>query len=300
MGMIEGVLRRTYLYPERVDMVYLRGLKGRRLKPQEGSRPYAGYRYRMLADIPREDLERVNAGPVDHRQATPIQDRAALAEPGYLGLETGYTVMPDGSGLAATLVRMPGVTPEMLDWWFSWHCLEDLRYVIWCPVAHYAVRARDPGRHLDRSGIPLRERIYGSVHYVTERVHTRFPQRIKIEFLSPEEFGIPVPGEEGSGFARAYCANVYLAGINLPVTVFLHAVRATEEGVEYRSRYWSGYTIRDGRPVRVKLPPVVDPLELARGTCIHSLMEYNHLASILPEIYREQGGRVEPVDRAAC
>jgi hypothetical protein len=293
MGLRDAVIKRTYLFPDRVSMEYLRGLNRRKLRPGEKSLPYAGYFYRELANIPIEDLERVNSDPERHDRATPIQDRAALAETGYLEMETGYAVMPDGSGVAATLVKMPGVTPEMLDWWFNWHCLEDLRYAIWCPVAHYAVRAKDPARHLDDSGIPPASRIHGSVHYVTERIHTRFPQRIRIEFLSPEEFGIPEPGGDESRLARAICANVYLAGLGLPIAAFLHAVRVTGDGVEYRSRYWSGYLVRDGRPVRVKLPPVVDVMELVRGICIHSLMEYHNLASFLPDIYREYGGKVE-------
>ncbi len=291
-----SVLKKTYLFPERVDMDCLRGIKGRKLKAKERENPCGRYYFKQLAEIPREDLDRVNRGPVDPRKATPIQDMAALAEPGYLELETGYALLPDGSGLAATLVKMPGVTPEMLDWWFNWHPLEHLRYVIWCPPAHYGVKARDAERHLDSSGKPLKERLYGAVHYVTERIHTRFPQRIRIDFVAPEEFGLPSPGEYGSGLVRAYCANVYLAGLGIQVTAFLHAVRLTGEGVEYRSRYWSGYVIEEGRPVRVKLPPVVDPLELARGTCIHSLMEYNNLASFLPEIYREHEGKVLPVE----
>ena len=86
----------------------------------------------------------MNAGPVDSSLALSISDRSKLMEPGYLDVETGYTVMPDGSGFAATLVKMPGVIPEMLDWWFNWHELEGLRYAIWCPVAHTDIRVKDP------------------------------------------------------------------------------------------------------------------------------------------------------------
>ena len=33
---------------------------------------------------------------------------------------------------------MPGVTSEMLDWWFPWHSVgSDLRYKIWDPEDHY-------------------------------------------------------------------------------------------------------------------------------------------------------------------
>ena len=66
-------------------------------------------------------------------------------------------------------------------------------------------------------------------------------------------------------------------------------------GVEYRSRYWLKYTFKDDKPVKSHVPvPTKDQLfYMARCNCIHSLTEYNHLASILPSLYDEMGGRIE-------
>ncbi len=296
MTLMERLSGLASVFPHPVSMEDIRRLRRRRLSSAEKARPYARYYYKELAEIPAEDLEAVNAGPVDPARALPVQERDELMKPGYLEVETGYAVLPDGSGFAATLVRMPGVTPEMLDWWFNWHPLEGLRYAIWCPVAHKGIGVEDPSRHLDSSGIPLRERNYGSTHYPVERVHMNPPVRLRIRFLSPRDFGLDESLFHEPGISRAYCANVSLSpvrAVDIPVTVFFHAVRRVEGGVEYRSRYWSGYAVRDGEPVRVKLPPFIDVRELARGTCLHSLMEYNNLASFLPQLYEEMGGRIE-------
>jgi phloretin hydrolase len=145
-----------------ITMDEIRSMKRRSLTEAEKLRPYAKYFYKELAEIPATDLEKVNAGAVDPSRATSIQNRNDLMKPGYLEVETGYTVMPDGSGFAATLVKMPGVTPTMLDWWFNWHPLEGLRYAMWCPVAHTDISAKNPSQHLDNSGAALRERNYGS------------------------------------------------------------------------------------------------------------------------------------------
>lgn len=98
--------------------------------------------------------------------------------------------MPDGSGFAATKVFMPGVTTQMLDWWFNWHVLEGLRYAIWCPVAHTDISAKTPKAHLDSSNIPLHERNIGKIHYPVEGFNIAGAQNIEIAFRSPHSLGI--------------------------------------------------------------------------------------------------------------
>jgi hypothetical protein len=34
-------------------------------------------------------------------------------------------------------------------------------------------------------------------------------------------------------------------------------------------------------------------IDLARNNCLHSLIEYNNLASFLPQLYEEMDGRIE-------
>ncbi len=117
-------------------------------------------------------------------------------------------------------------------------------------------------------------------------------QKIGIHFFSPEDFGLDMQMFEGPGISRAYCANVIIDLMKIPFNVFFHAIRETDGGVEYRSRYWLGYTMKNGAPVRVKRPVPYKMKDLARNNCLHSLTEYNNLASFLPQLYEEMGGKI--------
>ena len=283
MGVKNLLVRMSSVFPSPVTMDDIRSMKRRELAEEEKKKPYAKYFYKELAEVPSGDLEKVNAGRVDPSLATSIQDRNDMMRPGYLDVETGYTVMEDGSGFAATLVEMPGVKPEMLDWWFNWHPLDGLRYALWCPVAHTDISVKDPSQHLDSSGVDLRERNNGSTHYPVEGFNVEGAQKIAIEFLSPRDFGLDMEMFEGPGISRAYCANVIiiLGPLRIPFNAFFHAVREVEGGVEYRSRYWIGYTMKAGVAVKAKAPTPYRKRDLARNNCLHSLIEYNNLGTIL-------------------
>lgn len=54
-----------------------------------------------------------------------------------LQYEAGYVQLADGTYLVAMYCPMPGVTKEMIDWWFWWHPQENKRYKLWYPGEHY-------------------------------------------------------------------------------------------------------------------------------------------------------------------
>ncbi|MEM6890757.1 MAG: hypothetical protein AAF636_21880, partial [Pseudomonadota bacterium] len=58
----------------------------------------------------------------------PVSDASAMASEGYVKLETGYTYSPDFKCRVHCLTHMPGVTPDMWDWWFGWHGCDGRRY----------------------------------------------------------------------------------------------------------------------------------------------------------------------------
>lgn len=89
------------------------------LTPEEQAKSYTKYYYEPLAPVPAEKRKILADGPIDPAGALDIRDRNRLFEPGYLENEIGYCVMPDGSAYLANLTAMPGVTPEMFDWWFA-------------------------------------------------------------------------------------------------------------------------------------------------------------------------------------
>ncbi|MGB9903545.1 MAG: DAPG hydrolase family protein [Desulfotomaculales bacterium] len=254
------------------------------LEPAEKAKPYAKYFSRPMAPVPREILDFLARGPIDPALALPVQRRNELLNPGYLPAEMGYCLMPDGSGFVAMLTRMPGVTAEMIDWWFAWHGLEGLRYKIWDPDDHYDVRVReeDLPRRLD-PGLDPRERNWGTTDIVYEDVGTG-PMELFISFLSPEDFGYEMDRFRAPNVLTAVSANLGLNEPKTPLATFTHFAREIPGGIELRSRFWLGWNIVNRQPVRVA---GTIPLELARGLAYHCTKEYTNLAAILPKVYEE-------------
>ncbi|MFI3169587.1 MAG: hypothetical protein R3Y06_06580 [Faecalibacterium sp.] len=285
------------VFPKVITNEWIQSMPRRALTEEEQALPYAHYYDKEMAAVPQALLDIVNAGPIDPKMALPREYRDMLLRPGYLKAETGYCLMPDGSGFAATKVFMPGVTPEMLDWWFNWHPLVGLRYAIWCPVAHKDSSAQNPAGHKDSSGVPLHTRNYGKVHYPVEGFDLKGAERIEIAFHAPEDLKLDMSQFHAPNIDSLFAASVSkkIGPVRIPVNVFMHCVRAVEGGVEYRSRYWVGCVVnKNGEIVQSKLPLPKKLIEqLARNNCAHSLIEYHNLASILPTLYAGQGGKIE-------
>lgn len=70
-----------------------------------------------------------------------LSEADLLLESGYRPMDTGYTRLSNGQFRVSVLTKMPGVTAEMIDWWFGWHCIE-VGYELWHPRAHLS-RAAD-------------------------------------------------------------------------------------------------------------------------------------------------------------
>lgn len=281
----------------------------RELTEEEKKKSYAKLFYKPLADIPQEDLDILNAGPIDPAKALVIEDRGELLKPGYLPAETGWCKMPDGSGFAATRVFFPDAVPEMFEWWFNWHPIEPLRYAIWSPNAHMSISVDDPSVHKDDSGVALHIRNEGKVHYPVEGFRYDLAQPAVIHFLSPKDYGLDEDEVKNSPVKAMFLANLFIRGgmsfsetvdennirseVLNPFNVFFHSVRMVEGGCELRSRYWIAKTIVNGKAEHVNMPPELDVEQFAWENCRHSLTEYNNLASFLPQLYREMGGRID-------
>ena len=267
----------------------------RELTALEQGKPFAKYYNVPITPAPKEIYDLLDRGPIDPAQALPIQQRNDLLQPGYFPVERGYCVMPDGSAFVAGLTQMPGVTSDMLDWWFAWHGLEGLRYGIWDPDDHYDIHVA-PG-DLDRrlnSKLSLRERNWNTTDVVTEDVGTG-TMLIDISFMSPEDFGFDMEAFS-KGALTAVCANLGLHDDpNSRLVCLSHVARAIPGGIELKSRFWIGWNIVDRKPVRVgqNVPPEVIT-GLAHGLAYHCPKEYHNLAALLPKLYPET---VDVVDR---
>jgi hypothetical protein len=262
------------------------------LTAEERRQPYAAYFTRRPAAPDPRRLEAMSA-TMDPALALRAEDRGRLLDPGYHEVECGWCILPDGTGYVANHTPMPGVTLEMVNWWFAWHALEDLRYKIWWPAGHFSACIPDPAERARAAdaGRPLVERFQGITHHVQEDVGGG-PEDILISFLTPQAFGLDM-----GRFDPASHTLVAANGRSRPVGAFFlrpwasavmcHFVRTTDDGVEFRSRFWLGRQLVDGQP-RTKLPPFVKvPAAAARGLAQHNVLEYANLASFLPALYRE-------------
>lgn len=257
----------------------------RPLTAAESCRPYAKYYTRSMTP-PAEGTYESVVFPADPNLALSPHKINDLLEPGGRALERGWCELPDGSFYVAGYANMPGVTTEMLEWWFAWHGLEDLRYMIWDADDHFAVHVKPStiARRFDKT-LSWRERNWDTTDIVVEDVGTGVVT-LEINFRSPESCGYDMKKFNANGFA-AINANINLQGQELLVS-FTHNARPTAAGIELRSCFWLGWIFENGQRKRVGQNVPKEKLHaLAKGLAKHCAKEYHNLAAILPMVYAE-------------
>ena len=218
-----------------------------------------------------------------------------LLDPGYHAAETGYCELPDGSGYTASLVPFPGASGEMLKWWFWWHAIEPARYTLWYPHNHISAIPLDPGR-LVQPGLTDEERFLGTTHHVDEYIG---PERlpISISFVDPSELGFDVSRFSAAGIVAHACGRVRLRRPNLSACTMVHLARRTEQGFELRSRYFiAHHTDLKLLGMTLSLEPWASRSGIKRKLAgarvayeqlLHDQIEFTHLSTFLPDLYRE-------------
>lgn len=198
-------------------------------------------------------------------------------------VETGYCKMPDGTGYVSALIPFPGSTPEMIDWWFAWFALQDLRYMIWDPVNHIRARLEPESyeRRLDYSLGDLKRR-WKTAFVANEDIGAGATD-LRISFLSPEEFGHDMR-RFGPPNATLNNINIEINANRKGLATVSHVYRKKDDGLVLRARFWLGWNAIDGKKVLVNDNV---PLPLIKGLAYHCLEEYTNLAAILPSVYAE-------------
>lgn len=267
------------------------------LTPQEEARPFSKYFYET---IPQPDPAHYAAmdKSCDAVEALYPENRNDLLNPGYLPIEIGWCNLANGAGFIANKIVYPDVTAEMIDWWFAWHPLEDLRYRIWYPPQHGGIHLSPEGRKriLDES-IPLAERNWGVTHHVTENCDCGM-DNIDISFMSPKDYGFdmsrwkdPYVATFAGGQGWAVSVNKNDESITAPA-MMCHIFRNTAEGLEHRTRFWMGYRMSNGVP-ECTLPPGASVPQVAiQGLARHNVKEFTRFKYFLSRIYKEFGGRM--------
>ena len=272
----------------------------RELTAEEQAKPYAKYYYRKHAGAsPELAAQLVDPKPMDPADALPIERMSDLLDPGYLSGETGYCTLPSGGAYVAVNHPMPEVTKDMVDWWFAWHGLESLRYMLWSPQDHYAVDMSDADRAkvLDPA-TPMLLKFQGVTHHVHEDIGGGADD-LFISFMTPEDFGFDMSRWKSPNVATLVAANVLIKvaaapeGAPMMPVAMCHFIRELPQGgVEFRTRFWMGWQIVDKKP-QFALPAGVSfPESLPAGLFEHCILEYSNLRVLLPEIYAEMEGVV--------
>ncbi len=254
------------------------------LTEQEKSEPEAKYYTPVFAPLPPEVEEALAEGPVDPGRALRLADIKDLIKPGYLAVENGYCVNPDRTGFVAVKTDMPGVTADMIQWWFWWHAEKDIRYKIWCPGDHYAISVKNRDQ-ADDTALSYEQRRVNNTHYPYEDTGTGVFQ-LSIRFVPPETlFGCdPTKDSATNGIEAVVCAVVgYKVGmVTVEHTYMTHVFRRTPGGLELRSRFWPGSALKSEG-----LRKMTIDRDVVKGLAYHCAREFSHLAGFLPEIYQE-------------
>ncbi|MEL7655874.1 MAG: phloretin hydrolase [Bacillota bacterium] len=250
---------------------------------------YFKYYEQEMAVGPKEKYDLITQEPYDNATALRIQNRNDLFQPGDLPGEFGWWLLEDGTAMIANRTFLPDVTGEMFDWWFAWHPIDRLRYAIWDSEDHADVRLVDPERARDLS-LTMQERHWGSVHRVWEDIGFGL-DLLEIRFKKPSELGYDMSRIGTDACSALVCANCSSLGHDdipdIPI-VMTHFLRPAEGGSELRSRFWFGWQIADGEPVKCILDGVKIPAAAPLALLNHNVKEFSNLVQLLPKVYAEE------------
>ena len=294
---------------------YLQSRERFELSEEEKKSPLAEIFNRPMPKIDQRRLDILNGGMANPQLALKIENRSDMFLPGDQSMEEGYCVMEDGSGFVANRQFFPNATPEMFDWWFSWHSLETIRLAMWFPTEHMECICKDPYPFTDASGISLKTRNWNKEHFPVEGFHGVHDKGdVCIRFFSPEEYGLDMLKVMVSPVkAHAMATCLWMSGLldfiygpekaakiktedpdhKVPFNTFLHTIRPVEGGCELRSRFWVGKTINDGEVVTVDMPEEFDMEENVWLMYRHTVQEFLNLSTFLPEVYNMYHGKVD-------
>lgn len=258
------------------------------LTEEELLMPEAKYYTTDFVPVPDELMDAIAMGSVDPEKAVPLEDVNELLKPGYLEMENGYALLEDNSAYVAVRTDFPGVTGDMIRWWFMWHPHKAVRYKIWCPGDHYTISVKYPER-LANERLSFERRFLNNPHFPVEDVGQGV-MNLRIWFIAPEKFGFDTTAFKKAGVEAVVCGIVGFTsgGVTIDHTYMCHIFRKKGDGLELRSRFWLGKKLVN--PMIKKLFITED---LAMDMAFHCSKEYNHLAGFLPRIYKEFDGRVQ-------
>lgn len=268
------------------------------------STPYAQYFHPTL--FVNQDMTGPEKQPIDcpsQALKNDFSDVNTLIVPASTQLpnENAWCAYPSGQGYVSSRTSFPGVTADMITWWFWWHSKEGARYSLWNPYAHQEAASSFADK-FDDPKLNNTQKLIGSVHHITEIIGDQ-SLTIDIHWKQPSYFKLDESKFAAAGIVASACGEIFFgtSGSPLKAVDMIHLWYKTDSGLELRSRYFLASSIRIDVPVLGKLIPL-DTLanlfgikqfivgrKLSHDQYIHDQQEMTHLAAILPDVYKAFG-----------
>jgi hypothetical protein len=262
------------------------------------NKPYAKY-FRSEMRVPLSAVRKIQQGPMALEDSlTPsIEDINRLLEPDFVSEESGYALLPGPMAYVQSRKFFPGCTAQMFKWWFIWHPAESERYTLWFPYAHVSNPCVHHQRLCDES-LSFEERLYGNTFCASEYVGDRL-MHLHIDFQQPASLGLNTDLYREAKIDGSVSALMSLADHpEVPVSLMVHLFKEVPDGMYLTSRYWVG-----AHPSMARFPGAEKAASLLKENgfgeaeletlayefAVHDMCEFNHLASFLPDLYREFG-----------
>ncbi len=231
-----------------------------------------------LPQMPPEIAKAISLGRIT---ATPFEAKNDILRKKSVQDEVGFKRLDDGSYLVSMTCPMPGITVEMIEWWFWWHPQADQRYRVWFPGQHYGISfSRKDRDYFAQSSYPGFQK---NTQYPTERIG-KFKMPLRIDFVSPEEFGFSQDIMRENNIPLIVCGHVGALKGMIWHTEMAHIFRESSQGLLLVSRFWIGQSLKN--PLLRKL--ILND-ETARDMAEHCCIEYRNLCEILSELYPKKG-----------
>jgi len=229
------------------------------------------------AEVPKEIAAVLTDG--GHITKTLFEDKNEILTNPELKYEAGYAAMPGGNWLVSMYCPMPGVTREMVDWWFWWHARFPERYRLWYPGEHFGISyGRFNEDYFQRDEFPG---FQPNTHYPIERIG-KAKLELCIRFRSPEEFGFSRQAMEDAKVGTIVCGHVGVMKGLVEHTEMTHIFFETDDGLFLASRFWMGNRFKTGLVRHFAMNE-----ETARAMATHCCVEYRNFAVKIPMLYRE-------------
>jgi len=246
------------------------------LTEEQKNHPLYKYYELPIEEVPEDKVKEI----MELTFATPtevnIKDINRMFDDGYLDCEYGLFTCPDGGVVMSNIMKFPGATPEMFDWWFAWHGLDSMRYIIWNKDDHYYCQTRNVEQALDDS-LSYRERYWNTTHDIREALEKGGePRQLSLTFVKPEDIGFDP--EKVKDFNGTIICTPGPA-------VMIHFVRPTDYGCELRTRFYMGFMKTENGMAPIPDFPIID--FHGRTLLVHNIKEFTHLAKILPELFAQ-------------